>query len=589
MASGVVQFIGSQIGTSGSFGSNGNTIAKTIDGDFTTYWDAPNASGDWVGVDLGSGNGAALTDVIIAPKASDRVTGNHEHKLVGGKIQASDDATFATGVVDLLTITGTATGDYPYGPFPYLPRYEFSALGATSSGTAYRAYRYRSNTGFGAVAEIQFRGAPTTGNSKPCTPVISPTGGRYASGDATVTITSATTSAAIYYTTDGSTPTTASTLYSGAFTLTPTAAGVVVKAIAHDATCSTATSDTASGTFLRAGFQPNTDWRDDNGILIEAHSGHILYHGGFYWWYGTTMNKSQAGTVGDDAISGHGIWLYRSADLMRWTRIGNILDNGPSAWKYVLRPHVLYNSSTGKFVLWAHCYTAAGPDDRAGVATADAPEGPWEWVTDTLDPDGNGYKDCTLFQDDDGTAYTIYTRGDQDFMNISRLASDYLTSEEVVYTTSVTGNREAPCMFKRNGKYVWITSVGNYYDPNSTFNNRYQVSDAIDSGWVDWGSAALLFEADPVGTDFAIQPTHVLQVHGKSDGWLLVGDRWGYDAANAKKELYRSRYNFLPLTFPTEETVVARRHADWTLGFFAARRKTVRMVSSGNTYAVGVG
>ncbi|MEE0984708.1 MAG: chitobiase/beta-hexosaminidase C-terminal domain-containing protein, partial [Bacteroidaceae bacterium] len=50
------------------------------------------------------------------------------------------------------------------------------------------------------------------------TPAISPNGGEYESS-ATVTLTCATEGASIYYTLDGSTPTTASTLYSKAFTL----------------------------------------------------------------------------------------------------------------------------------------------------------------------------------------------------------------------------------------------------------------------------------------------------------------------------------------------------------------------------------
>ncbi|MEE0985410.1 MAG: chitobiase/beta-hexosaminidase C-terminal domain-containing protein [Bacteroidaceae bacterium] len=60
------------------------------------------------------------------------------------------------------------------------------------------------------------------------TPAISPNGGEYESS-ATVTLTCATEGASIYYTLDGSTPTTASTLYSKAFTLTESA---TVKAIA---------------------------------------------------------------------------------------------------------------------------------------------------------------------------------------------------------------------------------------------------------------------------------------------------------------------------------------------------------------------
>jgi hypothetical protein len=60
------------------------------------------------------------------------------------------------------------------------------------------------------------------------TPVISPAGGAYSTPQ-TVTITDTTPGAAIYFTTNGSTPTTASTLYSGSLTISSTS---TVKAIA---------------------------------------------------------------------------------------------------------------------------------------------------------------------------------------------------------------------------------------------------------------------------------------------------------------------------------------------------------------------
>ena len=66
------------------------------------------------------------------------------------------------------------------------------------------------------VASASYTIAPTT-----ATPVFSLAGGSYASAQ-TVTITDTTTGATIYYTTNGSTPTTSSTLYTGAIAVSAT-------------------------------------------------------------------------------------------------------------------------------------------------------------------------------------------------------------------------------------------------------------------------------------------------------------------------------------------------------------------------------
>lgn len=101
-------------------------------------------------------------------------------------------------------------------------------------------HRYKACTICGYImAEETFKAEKTAA------PVISPNGGTF-TGSQTVTITCAAPDAAIYYTTDGSTPTADSAKYSGSFTLTASAA---VKAFAVSADA--AASDIVTAVFTK--------------------------------------------------------------------------------------------------------------------------------------------------------------------------------------------------------------------------------------------------------------------------------------------------------------------------------------------------
>ena len=66
---------------------------------------------------------------------------------------------------------------------------------------------------------------------------------------------------------------------------------------------------------------------------------------------------------------------------------------------------------------------------RAVVAVCDTPDGNYKYVKD-FRPFGNESRDCTLYKDDDGSAYFISsTRGNTD-MVCYRLTDDYLDVKE---------------------------------------------------------------------------------------------------------------------------------------------------------------
>ncbi len=129
---------GTTFGTAGSYGNSGNTIAKATDGSLSTYFDGPDASGDSVGLDLGSAR--AVTQIKFAPRSG------YASRMTGGTFQASNSSTFAAGVVTVYTVSSAPTSGSLTTVTP-------------TTATAYRYWRYVSPTGGHCdIAEFQLYG-----------------------------------------------------------------------------------------------------------------------------------------------------------------------------------------------------------------------------------------------------------------------------------------------------------------------------------------------------------------------------------------------------------------------------------------------
>jgi unsaturated chondroitin disaccharide hydrolase len=139
---------GTVIGTSGSYQNDGNTIAKAFDGNLSTFFDAPGASGNWAGLDLGSAQ--VITSISYAPRSG------WAKRMIGGMFQGSNTADFS-GATTLYTITKTpVTGS-------------LTTVSITNPG-AFRYVRYLSPAGsYGNIAEAQFFG---TAQSDPLIPTL---------------------------------------------------------------------------------------------------------------------------------------------------------------------------------------------------------------------------------------------------------------------------------------------------------------------------------------------------------------------------------------------------------------------------------
>ncbi|MFN8416742.1 MAG: M6 family metalloprotease domain-containing protein [Cytophagaceae bacterium] len=90
---------GTVIGSSGSWSNLGDTKEKALDGNTSTFFDAPVGDNQWVGYDLGKP--CQITSVKYFPRTG------FEARMVQGKFQASSTPDFSSNVVDLHTITAT--------------------------------------------------------------------------------------------------------------------------------------------------------------------------------------------------------------------------------------------------------------------------------------------------------------------------------------------------------------------------------------------------------------------------------------------------------------------------------------------------
>ncbi len=536
MATGQVELVGSQIGSSGSNGGVGNTIAKVIDGDFSTFYDAANASGDYVGIDTGVG-GARVRTVKFAPRRGDSSASSltqYEDRVVGALIQAADDSGFSSGLSTVDTLPAADS---------YL-----SNIWNTrdlSSPPSKRYWRWLGPTGARCnVAELRWIADAGPSSAKPVQPVVSPWGGRFPTGSTTVTISSLTTSALIYYTTDGSTPTTSSTLYTAPFMLA-IGALLFLKAIAYDASLGTTTSDVSLAKFRNWGYKPNEDWEDDHGDLtINTVSGGILreaggrpkFLGGYYWWYGSNVNRYNNISAGN--YGGHdGVWCYKSRDFLNWIRVGQVMPQQPENWYHV---HVqpLWNEANGNIVMWMWQVYIGGPTGSSqwGVATASSPVGPFTMVHSLVDLTGSGHKagDTCAYVANSGVGYIVY--GDQDAaeLRIVQLSSDFLTTTGSSVLV-VSARVDAPILIERaDGKFLMFWTALNDTNSLNTMGNQLAIcSAATPMGTGDTPQVG--FYPDPVGTPFNAQ--FVIAVRFNND-ILVGGDFWVYANTTNSRQVW---------------------------------------------------
>lgn len=299
-------------------------------------------------------------------------------------------------------------------------------------------------------------------------------------------------------------------------------------------------------------FKPGEIWDDVDGDPINAHGGGLLYHGGKYYWYGEikkgeTWRVEYITTWECFRTEAGGVSCYSSENLLDWKFEGIALETDTSnqyhdlhPGKVIERPKVIYNDKTGKFVMWLHVDAEDYSYASTGVAISDTPEGPFTYLYG-MHPGGQMSRDMTLFKDDDGLAYHIFSSESNATMHINLLTDDYLRPSGITKRIFIGESREAPAMFKHNGRYYLVTSGCTGWSPNEAL---LSVSDSIMGDWSHLGNPC-------IGTDsektFYSQSTYVLPIQGISDAYIYMGDRWN------KTDLEDSRYIWLPITFEIDK------------------------------------
>lgn len=346
---------------------------------------------------------------------------------------------------------------------------------------------------------------------------------------------------------------------------------------------------------------PGQKWVDNNGKHINAHGGNIIKDGDTWYWYGERRNTENSyGPM-------PGVSVYKSSNLVDWTDCGVALatvnepDHMLEAGCIIERPKVMRNPQTGKYVMLFHHelkgrgYEAA----RVGFAESDTPEGPFVFVK-SLRPNAKSWpsdwnrqqiaramalditdykkwwtpewyaavnaglflnrdygggqmsRDMTVYIDDDGKAYHIYSSEENLTLHIAELTDDYMNYTGKYVRMAPAGHNEAPTILKRDGKYWMITSGCTGWAPNEA---RMFWAENI---FGPWHQAKTPFRGEKVSTSFDSQGTFIIQLPN-ADKYIFMADRWSPDS------LSESRHIWLPIQFDANGSPFLEWQDSWTL------------------------
>ena len=349
-------------------------------------------------------------------------------------------------------------------------------------------------------------------------------------------------------------------------------------------------------------IQPGKIWPDEDGNHINAHGGGILKYEDTYYWFG----EHKAAHTSNALV---GITCYSSKDLLHWRNCGVALRVSEAQGHDIERgcvmerPKVIYNKVTKQFCMWFHLelkgqgYSAA----RYGVAIAEHPEGPYKFLysqranagtwpmdfgkqelttVDTLNAanygewwtpawrkavghglfvkrdfsSGQMSRDMTLFVDDDGKGYHIFSSEENLTLHIAELTGDYLHHTGRYIRMAPAGHNEAPTIFKHDGTYWMITSGCTGWEPNEA---RMFSAPSI---WGPWTQHSNPCRGPLAEKTFGGQGTFILPIcSGNKNQYIFMADIW------CPSHPIDARYIWLPIEFEDGKPIICWRE-EWSVG-----------------------
>ncbi len=291
-------------------------------------------------------------------------------------------------------------------------------------------------------------------------------------------------------------------------------------------------------------------WFDTSGDLINCQGAGVIQVGSIWYMVGEKRDNNGFPIMGDLETNFSGVSLYSSNDLVNWKHLRDPLvpkeGTEISSKSIVERPKLMFNKTTGEFVMYLHTWQGTG---NVGLATSSTVEGPYTYQGVLRFADGSPVRggDLGVFQDTDGTGYLLETDG-----MIYQLGPEYKSVVATMPRAFNIGATEAPALLKSGDTYFCLCSHQTWWHNND---NHYATASSMQGPWTEQGVFA------PSGSDtWNSQTTCVIPVAGSSaHTFIYAGDRWSDGNWLSGVNVWQ------PLTISNGKLSLPSYHSDWTI------------------------